>query len=106
VGPDKNSLDHVSDDNLSVVLLIQSFGRFFDPSPLAINHCNQESKASGSGRGQSCPPSDGVSSLDTICIPERNKKDKLFNAIVGFLSDEGVFLDDSSESKSSSNLWV
>ena len=75
VGPDKNSLDHVGDDNLPVVLLIQSFGRFLmyhvavDPSLLAINHCNQESEASGSGRGQSCPPSDG---LDTICIPERN----------------------------------
>ena len=78
VGPDKNSLDHVSDDNLPVVLLIQSFGRLLmyhvavDPSLLAINHCNQESEASGSGRGQSFPPSDGVSSLDTICIPERN----------------------------------
>ena len=102
VGPDKNSLDHVSDDNLPVVLLVQSFGRFLmyhvavDHSPLAFN---QESEASGSGRGQSCLPSGGVS-LDTICIPERNKKDKLFNAIIGFLSDEGVFFDDSSESKS------
>ena len=28
VGPDKNSLDHVSDENLPVLLLVQSFGRF------------------------------------------------------------------------------
>ena len=101
VGPDKN---HVSDNNLSVVLVVQSFGRFLmyhvavDLSTLASD---QEFDASGSGRGQSCPPAPcGGIPLNTICIQEKNKKDKLFNAIIGVLSDKSVFLDDASESKS------
>ena len=104
VGPDKNSLDHVSDHNLSVVMVVQSFGRFLmyhvavDLSTLASD---QVFDASGSGCGQSCPPTPcGGIPLNTICIREKNKKDKLFNAIIGVLSDESVFLDDVSESRS------
>ena len=100
IGQDKNNLDLVSDGNLPIILLVQSFGRFLKYHvhidvvvPLAID---EESETSGSGQSflHSSVP------LSTMCIPERNKKDKLFNAIIGFLSDENVFLDESSESKS------
>ena len=100
IGQEKNNLDLVSDGNLPIILLVQLFGRFLKYHvhidvvvPLAID---EESETSGSGQSflHSSVP------LSTMCIPERNKKDKLFNAIIGFLSDENVFLDESSESKS------
>ena len=91
IGPDKTSLDYVSDMNLSVVELVQAFGRFLMYHvnvDLSMTVLNQET-----GRGQSCLPCNGHGvPLNTICIQERNKKDKLFNAIVGILSEENIGL--------------
>ena len=105
VGPDKNSLDLVSDDNLPVVQLVESFGRFLMYHVAVENYSLATSstldEASGSGCGpQSSGHGSGGISLNIICVPERNKKEKLFNAIIEFLSDEGVFLDNPSETMS------
>ena len=109
VGPDKNSLYHVSDNNLSVVLVVQSFGRFLmyhvavDLSTLASD---QEFDASGSGRGQSCPPAPcGGIPLNTICIQEKNKTSCSMLSL-GFCLTRVFFLMTRVKANQSSNLWV
>ena len=105
VGLNKDSLDCVNDENLSLVLVIKSFGHFMkyhvmvEDSMLALPACltGQESPGSFMSAG----PSSGI----TIeFIQERNKKDKLFNDIISFLSRHGAFFNDSSELKSAKKL--